>query len=182
MVYVCHRKSCHTSCQRAYFCHTSSHTAQSLMAENVIALSYVRMTPPMTNRKIVKFKSYRRMTMLWHDFFLWWYSPHLLWHGLSLHFTHTNISIGCPRFANLLAVSLFVCEFASNSQISFWSQIWICELLANLTASRSSCPGTKFHVGLPALILTPRHMLLQKEESDLDATELKGAQKVGKSH
>ena len=37
---------------------------ESLMAKNVIALSYVGMTPPMTNKKIVKRKSYRRMTML----------------------------------------------------------------------------------------------------------------------
>ena len=44
--------------------HTSSHTTQPLMAKNVIGLSYVGMTPPMTNRKIVKRKSYRRMTML----------------------------------------------------------------------------------------------------------------------
>jgi len=45
-------------------CHTSSHTAQSTMAKNVIALSYVRMTSAMTNRKIVKRLSYARMTTL----------------------------------------------------------------------------------------------------------------------
>jgi len=38
--------------------HTTCHTAQSTMAKTVIALSYVRMTSAMTNRKIVKRKSY----------------------------------------------------------------------------------------------------------------------------
>ena len=69
-VYVCHTKSCHTSCQRGHLPrHTSSHTTQSLMAKNVIALSYVYMTPPMTNRKIVKRKSYRRMTICYDMIF-----------------------------------------------------------------------------------------------------------------
>jgi len=40
------------------------------MAKNVIALSYVGMTPPMTNRKIVKRKSYIRITMLDMIFFV----------------------------------------------------------------------------------------------------------------
>jgi len=71
---------------------------------------------------------------------------------LESSFVHNRVSQICK----FVSCEYVVCEFASNSQISFRRKFESASC-SHLTTN-SQLIATKF-VGLPALILTPRHML-----------------------